>query len=432
MVFKNAFTVGFKNAQHHCIAMSDVSSINRYRLKKELEELEGKKGRGTELVSLYIPSDKNLDDVMSQMRDEYSQASNIKSKRTRKNVLSALETIMQRLKLIKNVGENGLVLLVGTLSKGVQDKIEVHMITPPQPLTTYRYHCNSLFYLGPLKEMLEEKGVYALLVLDRREATLGLLKGRIVDSLLKLTSNVPGKTHKGGQSQARYARLREIAAHEFFVRIARHAGEVFLNMSDLNGLIIGGPGPTKDYFVKEEYLHHELQKKLLDVFDVSYTNEFGLSELVDAASGLFKDMDINREKALMQRFLGEVIKNDGLAGYGDVEVRGLIEAGAVETLLVSEDHESFRARVVCQSCGNEEEKTVNNLVVFEDGLLQKSCSKCNERALEVAESKSSIEELAEKVKSKGGTVEVISTETEEGQQLVAFGGIGAILRFRPR
>ncbi len=411
--------------------MSVATSVSRYKLKKELEDLEGKKGRGTELVSLYIPPDKNLDDVMSQMRDEYSQASNIKSKRTRKNVLSALETIMQRLKMIKGVGENGLVLLVGTIPKGTQDKIEVHLITPVQPLKTYRYHCDSLFYLEPLKKMLEEREVFGLIVLDRREATLGVLRGNITESVLRLTSNVPGKTHKGGQSQARYARLREIAAHEFFVRIARHAEETYLNMPKLRGLIIGGPGPTKDYFVKEEYLHHELQGKILEVMDVSYTNEFGLSELVDASSRLFRDLDINREKGLMQRFLSEVIKDYGLASYGDAEVRRMIDQGSVETLIVSEAHESFRLRVACQQCDFTEEKTVRDIDSFQESIVKKKCPECGEQSLEIEEYKSSIDELEEKVKAKGGTVEVISTETEEGQQLLAFGGIGAILRFRP-
>ncbi len=411
--------------------MTDVSSMDMHLLKKELAELEGKRGRGTELVSLYIPPDKNLDDVMSQMRDEYSQASNIKSKRTMKNVTSALETIMQRLKIIPNVGENGLILLVGTIPKGTQDKIEVHIITPPKLLSTYRYHCDSQFFLDPLRDMLAERGTFGLLVMDRREAALGVLKGKNVESLVKLTSNVPGKTHKGGQSQARYARLREIAAHEFFVRIARHCEKVFLNMTDLKGFIIGGPGPTKDFFVKEEYLHHELRKKLLDVLDVSYTNEFGLSELVDASANLFKGMDINREKALMQRFLSEVIKDKGLAGYGDSEVRGLIDMGAVETLLVSEAQESFRVRIRCQSCGSVEEKTVKDLSSFEEELSKKSCPGCGDKSLEIVEHKSSIEELAERVREKGGTVEVISTETEEGSQLMAFGGIAAILRFRP-
>src|SRR3972149_7413121 len=146
--------------------MTKASSVELHKLRRELGVLEEKKGKGTELVSLYIPYEKNLADVMSQMREEYSQAMNIKSARTRKNVQSALEVIMQRLKMIKEVPENGIVLLVGTIPRGIKDKIEVYMITPPAPIVTYVYHCDSQFLLGTIKEMLTEKGAYGLLVLD--------------------------------------------------------------------------------------------------------------------------------------------------------------------------------------------------------------------------------------------------------------------------
>jgi len=363
------------------------SSLDRYLLKQELEELKSKKGRGTELISLYIPADKNLDDVMSQMRNEFSQASNIKSKRTRKNVTTGIETIMQRIKMIGKVPENGVVIFTGAVAAGAQDKEEVHILSPPEPVTTYMYRCDSEFYTKPLEEMLEEKGVYGLLVLDRREATYGLLKGRILETKLKIGSNVPGKTARGGQSSVRYARLREIAAHEFFVRIARHAEEIFLNVPDLKGIIIGGSGPTKDYFVNEEYLHHELRKKILGVVDTSYTNEFGLQELLDNAKSLFEEMDINREKKLVQKFLEEVVKDKGLAAYGEKEIREYIQIGAVNTLLISE-------------------------------------------AGPIAKKKELIDEFVKLVTAKSGKVEIISADTEEGQQLAAFGGIAAILRYR--
>lgn len=411
--------------------MTEASSVDRYRLKKELEILEAKKGKGTELVSLYIPPDKNLDDVMSQMRNEYSQASNIKSKRTRKNVQSALETIMQRLKLISKVPENGLILFVGTIPKGIQDRMEVHLVEPPEPITTYTYHCDSEFLLGPIKEMLEERETYGLLVLDRREATIGLLKGKIIETVMKLTSGVPGKTRRGGQSAKRYEHLREIAAHEFFVRIGEHASNVFLNTPELKGLLVGGPGPTKDYFVKEGYLHHEVQNKILDVLDVSYTEEFGLHELVDNASGLFQELGVMKEKRLVQEFLSEVIRDNGLAAYGEKEVRELLQKGAVRTLLISEGVESFRASVRCSSCDYQEETSVKNIEFFKKKLTDRPCPECNETSLCVNEFKSSLDELSELAKATNAEVEVISGETEEGQQLRAFGGVAAILRFRP-
>ena len=76
--------------------MSDpIESIKRYEFKRVIENLEGKKGQATELITIYIPPDKQISDVTSQLRDEYNgQAANIKSKSTRTNVQSALSSIM--------------------------------------------------------------------------------------------------------------------------------------------------------------------------------------------------------------------------------------------------------------------------------------------------------------------------------------------------
>lgn len=155
-------------------------------------------------------------DVMNHMRQEYSQAMNIKSARTRKNVQSALEVIMQRLKLFKKPPEHGMAIFVGTIPRGTKDKMEVYIVEPPEPLKTYIYRCDSQFLLDPIKEMLEEKRTYGLLVVDRSEATIGLLKGKRIEVVKKITSNVPRKHGRGGQSQRRFERLIEIAAHEYF------------------------------------------------------------------------------------------------------------------------------------------------------------------------------------------------------------------------
>ncbi len=408
-----------------------ASSIELHKLKKEIEVLEAKKGKGTELVSLYIPPDKNLNDVTSQMREEYSQAMNIKSTRTRKNVQSALEVIMQRLKLIKKVPENGLVLLVGTIPRGIKDKIEVYFIQPPDMVPTYIYHCDSQFLLDPIKDMLVEKGAYGLLVVDRGEATVGILKGKHIDVVKRIGSTVPGKHSRGGQSQKRFERLIEIAAHEYFKRVGDYASEIFLNTPDLRGVIVGGPGPTKNFFMDEGYLHHDILQKIMGVMDTSYTNEFGIRELVDSSSEILKDLGVAKEKKLVQDFLGEVVKDHGLAAYGLDEVKQYLKIGAVETVLISEDLESFKATISCSSCGHTEERTVRNLQKLEIELEDAGCPECKENSLGMDEYTSTLDELAEAAEKTGGRVEVISTETEEGEQLKSFGGVAALLRFKP-
>ena len=79
-----------------------------YKLKKLLKELGAIKGRHTELVSVYVPSGYSITDIGAQIKNEQGTAINIKSKAVRKNVVGALERIVQHLKLYKHTPPNGL------------------------------------------------------------------------------------------------------------------------------------------------------------------------------------------------------------------------------------------------------------------------------------------------------------------------------------
>ncbi|AKG92577.1 peptide chain release factor subunit 1 {aeRF-1} [Geoglobus ahangari] len=399
----------------------------KYEFRRKLEELEKYKGRGTELITLYIPPDKNLADVASQLRNELSQAQNIKSKQTRTHVMAGLEAILQRLKYFRKPPENGMVIISGVIDLGGgKEKHITDIIEPPEPVPLYKYHCDSTFYLEPLKEMLVEKKVYGLIVLDRREATIGILRGKRIEALAYATSNVPGKHRQGGQSSVRFERLREIAIHEFYKRVGEKASEALLQYKDdLMGVLIGGPSPTKEEFYEGNYLHHEIQKKVIGLFDVSYTDESGLYELVEKASDALQELDIMREKKIMNRFLKEVVK-DGAAAYGEDEVRKYLSMGAVDTLLISEDLRYERVKYRCPVCGEEKEVTIK-----ENTSRDMVCEKDNVKMEEV-ERRDVILELAELAEAGGAKVEFISSDSEEGAMLKnAFGGIAAILRFKP-
>ena len=408
--------------------MSEVSSKELYEVKRTLKELADKKGRGTELVTVYIPPEKQISDVVKHMREELSQSANIKSKQTKKNVQSAIEVIMQRMKLFPKPPEKGLVLFVGMIPKGGPgtEKMETYMFEPPEPVQTYIYHCDSTFYLKPLQEIIEDKDVYGLAVIDRKEATIAILRGKRIDIVKNLTSGVPGKHKAGGQSQRRFDRLIDLAAHEFLKRIGTHMNEAFLGVEDLKGVIIGGPGHTKEEFVEGDYLHHEIKNKLITTVDTSYTGEFGIREVMEKSMDVLTEIDVVREKKLVQRFLVELIDEHGLASYGEAEVRQNLQMGAVEVLLLSEDLKSKRLNYECSTCGTKAEKTVKTDSTIKD----KTCPNCNEK-MKVEETTDIIDDFVEIAEEVGSEVEIISTETEEGMQLLrAFGGVGAILRYR--
>ena len=406
-----------------------------FRLKKTLNTLASKEGRGTELVSLYVPPGKQISDVLNTLRDEYGTASNIKSTTTRKNVMDAIVKVQQRLKLFREPPENGLVIFCGAIPQNGagSERIETYVITPPEPIHIYLYRCDARFHTEYLQEMLREKETYGILLIDSSGATLATLQGRRLEIVRELTSGVPGKTRAGGQSARRYERLREMRLQEYFTRVGQHANEIFLPIENLKGLILAGPGPTKYDFEKGEYLNYMLKNKIIDTVDTAYVEEQGVKEVVEKAPEVMRKVRYIEERRIMQQFLYEVGHDTGKITYGEEDVRRALESGAVRTLLLSEGLEMTRVTVKCNVCGYQEQSTMKSqtLTNFEQSLSGKPCPKCNAAALGIADTEDLIDDFAKLAEYTNTEVEIISTETEEGQMLKnSFGGIAAILRFQ--
>jgi len=417
------------------LSSNKKTSLEQFRLRKTLDTLARKEGRGTELVSLYVPPGKQISDVMNMLRDEYGTASNIKSTTTRKNVMDAIVRVQQRLKLFREAPENGLVIFCGAIPQNGagSERIETYVIAPPEPIRIYLYRCDARFHTEHLQELLREKETYGIILVDSSAATIATLQGRRMEIVRQLTSGVPGKTRAGGQSARRYERLREMRLQDYFTRVGVHANEIFLPIETLKGIILAGPGPTKYDFEKGEYLNYMLKSKVIDVIDTAYVEEQGVKEVVDKAPEIMRKIRYIEERKIMQQFLYEIGHDTGMVTYGEEEVRRALEAGAVRTLLLSEGIEISRVTVKCSSCGYQEEQTMKNQVLtsFEQSLSGKPCPKCKVPALAVAQTEELIENFAKLAEYTNTDVEIISGEPEEGQMLKnSFGGIAAILRFK--
>lgn len=364
----------------------NLTEKQKHQLKKFIKELEEHKGRHTELVSVYIPQGYDIGKIINHLEQEKGTATNIKSSATRKNVIDSLERMIQHLRLYKKTPENGLAAFAGNVSEreGMQD-YKVWSIEPPIPLNTRIYRCDKEFVLDLLRDMLEIKEVYGLVVVDRRDANIAYLKGKTIVPLLKTHSEVPGKTKAGGQSAARFERIREGAKIDHFKKVADYMKDQFLGNKNLKGIIIGGPGPTKYDFIDTGYITTEVRNKIIAIKDLSYTGDFGLKELVEKSEDVLAAEGIISEKKIMNKFFGLLSTKPGMASYGADEVMRNLKLGAVDTLLLSEELDDKK-----------------------------------------------IEEFENEANLVGTNVQIISTETTEGVQLKEMGKVAAILRYESR
>ncbi|MBW6442221.1 peptide chain release factor aRF-1 [Patescibacteria group bacterium] len=361
-----------------------MAKISKLELSEIIEELEEYKGRATELVTVYIPEGQNIYTVSDQLEAEKSTAKNIKSTTTRKNVGNALDKITRQLKEYKKTPENGLAIFCGNISQiEGQEDLRIWDVEPPLPLNTRMYRCDKEFILDPLKEMLEVSEVFGLLVMDRKEATMGLLKGKNIEVLQKMTSGIPSKIRAGGQSSQRFHRITEGLTKEFYKRIADEMKNLFFNMPKLKGILVGGPIPTKDEFLDGDYLLTPLRVKVIGKLDLGDSSESGLGELVEKAQDILSDHERTLEKKEVERLFQSLGKDPEKTVLGEEKVKRALELGSVDTLFLSEKVP-----------------------------------------------KSKIKELTKIAEDMSSDIRLISTEITEGEQFFNIGGIGAILRFK--
>jgi peptide chain release factor subunit 1 len=311
--------------------------------------------------------------------------------------------------------------------------MESYVIVPPEPIKIFLYRCDSRFHTEHLQEMLREKETFGIILVDASQATIATLQGKRLDIIRQMHPGVAGKTRAGGQPARRYERLRDMQLNEYVTRVAGHANEILLPIDTLKGVILGGPGPTKYDFEKGDYLNYQLKNKIIDVLDTAYVEEQGVKEVVEKAPEIMKKVRYIEEKEIMQKFLYEVGHDSGFITYGESEVRRLMNMGAVRLVLLSEAVDLVRVTIKCGACNTQEEHTVKSkdLQDFEKGLIEKPCSSCKAPSMTIVDKKDLVDDIADLSQLTNTEVEVISTETEEGQMLKnAFGGIAAMLRFK--
>ena len=305
---------------------------------------------------------------------EASTAANIKSDHTRQNVTNSLGAVARCLKASKP-NPNGLAVFCGTRDGSPSCMV----VEPPHPLKQHLYRCDDHFHTSILKKTLSTGPVVGFLAIDTKDAGWGLLGPGGLTILDQTGSGVPGKHRQGGQSAKRFEKLREMHLNDYYHRVALTTRKHFLDDHQVDRLVVSGPGPTKEAFLKDDHLEYRLRGKVVGVLDTSYAGSEGVREAFALAGDLLKGVRLADERRLVETLLSKV--GGPLAAYGLDDVMSSIRDRSAETVLVADDPTH----------------PIDHL-----GLL------CSEHGIRL---------------------EVISHTTEHGRQLTSLGGVAVIRRY---
>ena len=412
-------------------------SVKLYKIRKTLDELSQKSGRGTELITVYIPKGKQLHEIINALQQEQGTADNIKSDLTRTHVVDSLGKVVQRLKLYKKTPERGLVIFCGALPPEGggplgSEVVRAWEIDPPKDLNQYLYRCDDHFHVDILKDMLKDDNLIGFLAIDAKDAGWGLLHGDKIEVLSQTGSGVAGKHRQGGQSAKRFQKLREMELTYYFNRVAETTREYFIDIYPIKGLVISGPGPTKEDFINGSYLEYRLQDMIISTIDSSYSGAEGIREAFSKSGDILSNFRMVEEKKLVEDLFREINSHSGLGAYGLKELIELLKNNVVKTLIINDDTDLHRVEGLCKRCQHMQEVILERSEVIpkKTEFSNNPCPEC--KSMEVESSEKDIVDYLELLAAKtGAQLEVISGKAEHGIMLASLGKAGAILRYNP-
>ncbi|MFB5622266.1 MAG: peptide chain release factor 1, partial [Candidatus Nitrosomaritimum yanchengensis] len=243
---------------------------------------------------------------------------------------------------------------------------------------------------------------------------------------------VAGKHRQGGQSAKRFQKLREMELSYFYNRVAETTKEYFIDIYPVKGLVISGPGPTKEDFINGGYLEYRLQNMIISTIDSSYSGAEGIREAFAKSSDILSDFRMVEEQKLVEDLFREINNRTGLGVYGLKEVIELLKNNVVKTLIITDNTNMNRVEGKCRRCQNVQEEIVERPEVIpkKTQFTNNPCPSCN--SMEVEANEQDIVDYLELLAAKTGTqLEVISGSAEHGVMLASLGKVGAILRYNP-
>lgn len=242
----------------------------------------------------------------------------------------------------------------------------------------------SKYFLELLKKAEEasKKPKICLIAADKAEVCIGLLDNFNLNIVAHEKSRISRKLTK--------EKVRSKQTQSFFDRIVLIISRQVL--PETKKFVIGGPG-----FIKEQlttFLKSKFPKENISVIvagSLSGGNRVGLSELLqmEAVDKLAADFQVFEENSLFDEFFKRINQGSTNVTYGFAEIRKIASTGAIETL------------------------------VLLDSLLRGG------KGINPDE----VQQLLHEVEKTRGRIFIVSSQSENANQIKTFGGIVGLLRY---
>jgi peptide chain release factor subunit 1 len=408
------------------------SNVETWKIRRLIKNLDKMRGNGTSMISLLISPRDAISKIQAMLANEASTAVNIKSRVNRQAVLNAITSGKEKLKLYPRTPTNGLVIFCGTVigDDGNSEKKYTIDFEPFRPLNTFKYICDNKFCTEPLFELLENDETFGFIIMDGAGCLYGTVQGNTKSILQQIYVQLPKKHGRGGQSAARFGRIRMEKRHNYVRKVAELATTHFINEDrpNVKGLILAGSANFKNDLSQSELFDKRLNEIVIKIVDVSYGGENGFNQAISLAEDALTNVKFVEEKKLISKYFEEIALDTGMICFGVEDTLHTLEIGALDLIVCWENLDINRYEI---RNPQNDEITIHNLNKDQEKDPKYFKDSKSGIDLDVVKCEPLSEWLCEHYKDYGAKLEFITDKSQEGYQFVnGFGGIGGFLRFK--
>lgn len=298
--------------------------------KLKFSKIRDYKGRGNELITMYINSENSVSNVRGIIDQELRSLEDYdEGTRMKYSVRDTLNGMKEEISRFNDIPENGVIVFAGRVEGDTM--CEVFSDELQSEVQETRYITGSQFSTETAEELVAITNPQLIVVLDTEHMIIGYSKNGKVSVIDDFESGVPSKHSKGGQSQSRFERRREEHKKEFFNNCKQRIKK---NISEDGSVFIGGPEITL-----KEFLNKTGIDKSVDVITITteYVNRVGLRRVSEVADDHRKEEEKRNRDEKIDDFMRMVKENPSLTEYGVDRVRRAVSYGAVNELIVHEN-----------------------------------------------------------------------------------------------
>jgi peptide subunit release factor 1 (eRF1) len=383
--------------------MAKTSPALATPLRQQLDKLAAYEPQDVPVISLYLnlaPDQHGRDNYDAFIRKAFAE--HLKAFKESSAERASLERDLERISgyLSDEVhrSSNGLAVFASSGAGEFFEAIQLDV-----PLDEHWLFIGSVPHLYPLVKVIDQYPRYASVLLDTHRARIFVFGLGAVERREQLTSEKTRRNSMGGWSQARYQRRAE-NVHLLHVKEVVDTLERIVQRDNIQHIILAGDDVVVP-LLKEKLPKH-LEAKLVDV--LSLERDAGEDEIIEATLEVLRQKDAESDAERVQELIG-AWQSSGLGVVGPEGTLKALQMGQVEELLISGTPQDLRATKLPDDAAPGHVKAETS-----------GATTAAESQLKLAD------ELVTRAQQTSARVRFI----EDPELLKAFGGVGALLRFR--